>query len=214
MPRDAAERPRILIVDDEPSALDTIAAQLHADQYLLERATNGAEVVARLDRPPPDLIVSDVMMPGMDGLEVCRRVKTHSQWQLVPIILVTALGGEDDMVRGLEAGADEFLSKPVERVVLRARIRAMLRIREQYKMLRESAPDLATLLRERREKITEDAKLTSRECEVLELLLLGRTHEEIGRAMGMTARTAKFHQANILQKLGAESRLDLVRIFL
>ena len=209
-----SNRPHILIVDDEPSALDTLEAQLHADDYMLERASSGSDVVARIDGPPPELIVCDVMMPGMNGFELCRRLKAHPHWQLVPIILVTALDGDEDMVRGVEAGADEFLSKPVERVVLRARIRAMLRIRERYKMLRAGAPDLPALLRARREQIADDAKLTSREREVLELLLLGRTHEEIGRAMGMTARTAKFHQANILDKLGAASRLDLVRIFL
>jgi PAS domain S-box-containing protein len=81
------------------------------------------------------------------------------------------------------------------------------------KMLRAAPPDLPALLRARRVQIADEAKLTSREREVLDLLLLGRTHEEIGRAVGMTARTAKFHQANILDKLGAASRLDLVRIF-
>lgn len=210
---DAIERPRILVVDDEPSARETIAALLHADRYDLEFAANGADAVARLEQPPPDLVICDVMMPGLDGFEVCRTVKAHAQWQFVPIILVTALGGDDDMVRGLEAGADEFLSKPVERIVLRARIRVMLRIRTRYQRLRGRATDLGALLRARREQIAEEARLTARERQVLELLLLGRTHEEIGVALGLTTRTAKFHQANILRKLGAASRLDLMRIF-
>jgi DNA-binding response OmpR family regulator len=210
---DSAERPRILVVDDEPSARETIEALLHADHYQLDFATNGVDALARLDHPPPDLIICDVMMPGLDGFEVCRRLKAHAQWQFIPIVLVTALDGDDDMVRGLEAGADEFLSKPVERIVLRARVRVMLRIRTQYLRLRGRASDLAALLRARRDQIADEAKLTMREREVLELLLLGRTHEEIGLAIGLTTRTAKFHQANILRKLGAASRLDLMRIF-
>jgi DNA-binding response OmpR family regulator len=205
------EPAHIIVVDDEPSARDTIEALLHADNYRLELLADGADAVARLDGPPPGLVLCDVMMPGIDGFEVCRLIKAHPQWRYVPIILVTALAGEDDMVRGLEAGADEFLSKPVERVVLRARIRAMLRIRAQYQQLHSR--DLAEMLRDRRDQIAEDAKLTSREREVLDLLLLGRTHEEIGLAIGSSARTAKFHQANILRKLGAASRLDLMRIF-
>jgi DNA-binding response OmpR family regulator len=207
----AAEPACIVVVDDEPSARETIEALLHADNYRLELLSDGAEAVERLDGPPPELVLCDAMMPGIDGFELCRRIKAHPQWRYVPIILVTALAGEDDMVRGLEAGADEFLSKPVERVVLRARIRAMLRIRAQYQQLHSR--DLAEMLRDRRDEIAEDAKLTSREREVLDLLLLGRTHDEIGLVIGSSARTAKFHQANILRKLGAASRLDLMRIF-
>ena len=207
------ERPRVLVVDDDSSARDTIEALLHTDAYQLELVASGTEVLAHLDGAPPDLIICDVMMPGLDGFEVCRRIKAHAHWRFVPIILVTALGEQDDLVRGLEAGADEFMSKPVERIVLRARVRAMLRIREHYEQLRTPRVDLSGLLRARREQIAEDAKLTAREREVLELLLLGRSYAEIGIAIGSSARTAKFHQANILRKLGAASRLDLMRIF-
>ncbi|MFO0611581.1 MAG: LuxR C-terminal-related transcriptional regulator [Polyangiaceae bacterium] len=126
---------------------------------------------------------------------------------------MTALDGDDDMVRGLEAGADEFLTKPVERVVLRARIRAMLRIRERFSELRTRAPDLAGLMRRRREDLCTTAALTTREREVLDLLLLGRTYQDIGTALGITSRTAKFHALRIFQKLGAESRVDLLRLF-
>lgn len=209
-----SETATILVVDDEQSARDALEALLSADRYRLEFAGGGAEALRRLEGAPVDLILCDVMMPGTDGFAVCRAVKAHPQWRFVPVILVTALDGQDDMVRGLEAGADEFLPKPIERVVVRARVRAMLRVRSHYKQLRAESPDLEALLRHRREKIVQEAGLSPREREVLELLLLGRTHGDIGLVLGIAARTAKFHQQNVLRKLGADSRLDLARLFI
>jgi len=205
--------PAVVVVDDEPSMLETIGALLAPDRYQTTFLSNGAAVLERLAAAPADLILCDVMMPGMDGFEVCRTVKSHSEWRFIPLILVTALDGQDDMIRGLDAGADEFLSKPVEKVVLRARVRTMLRIRSQYVDLQHRGTDVESLLKNRREGIIGAAGLTAREREVLELVLLGRTHEDVATALGISARTAKFHQANLLEKLGAESRMDLLRLF-
>lgn len=202
----------VLVIDDEPSARETVAALLHADRYALKFACDGREAVEYLEQPPVDLVVCDVMMVDVDGFEVCRRIKAHPRWRYVPIILLTALDGQDDMVRGIEAGADEFLYKPVDRVLLRARVRAMLRVRQHYAQLQGPA-DVDALLRARREQLVDAARLSSRQREILDLLLLGRTHDDIGRALGISARTAKFHQSKILEKLGVESRLDLGRLF-
>ena len=205
----------ILVIDDEPSARATVEALLTRDGYAFAQAASAKEAYHLLDVQEIDLILCDVMMPEIDGFEVCRTIKSHEQWRTIPIVLVTALDGQDDMVRGLEAGADEFLSKPVDKVVLRARVRVMLRIRQQYRELSRSTPrDLDTLMHERREQLAAEANLSAREREVLELLLLGRSQEEIGTALGISARTAKFHQANVLAKLGAESRADLLRVLL
>lgn len=207
-------RARVLIVDDEESSRDTVRAQLTADRYALETACSGMEVIDRLKGAPVDLIICDVLMPRMDGFEVCRQVKAHPVWRFTPLILATALEGEDDLVRGLEAGADDFLSKPVPRVVLRARVRALLRIRAHYNQLLRTPADLDELLRTRRERIIESAALSPRERQVLELLLLGRTHEEIGKVLDISPRTSKHHQQSLLAKLGADSRHDLSRLFL
>lgn len=206
-------RPAVLVVDDEESARLTMAALLKVDPLELRFARDGVEAVSALESSPVDLIVSDVLMPELDGFGLCHRVRAHADWRFIPIILVTALDGHDDMVRGLEAGADEFLTKPVERVVLRARVRAMLRIRERFSELRTRAGDLSGLLRQRREDLCTTAALTAREREVLELLLLGRTYPDIGTVLGITSRTAKFHAQRIFQKLGADSRVDLIRLF-
>jgi DNA-binding NarL/FixJ family response regulator len=206
--------PLILVADDEPGAPQTVGAALSADRCRVEYASSGREVIARLDGPPVDLVLCDVMMPGMTGFEVCRQMKAHPRWRYVPVVLLTALHGENDVELGLASGADEFLTKPFSVVALRARVRAMLRIREQYNQLSVEHPDPESLLRARRTQMVDEAGLSSREREVLDLLLLGRTYHDIGTVLQIAPRTAKFHQSNILKKLGAESRLDLSRIFL
>ncbi len=207
---------KILIVDDEPSALETIEALLYSEPYELGFAQSGRDALRTLARERFDAVICDVMMPGMDGFEVCRAIRVDARWSLLPVMLCTALDGDEDVARGLEAGANDFISKPISGVVLRARLRAMLRIKSTYEQAhdKEQEQDLELLMRQRRERIMRDAGLTPREIEVLDLLLLGRTHVDIGTVLGLTPRTSKFHQSRILKKLGAESRVDLARIFL
>lgn len=125
----------VLIVDDEPMAHDVIEGLLFKDGYNLSFATNGVEALDYLNKFVPDVILLDVMMPGMDGLEVCRVLKSDERWQHVPVILVTAMGSREDVAAGFEAGANDFLTKPVNEVELRARVRSMMRIKQQYDKL-------------------------------------------------------------------------------
>ncbi|WP_295621668.1 response regulator [Chamaesiphon sp. GL140_3_metabinner_50] len=122
----------ILVVDDEPDNFDVIEALLPNESYTLHYANCGEDAIAYLDKFDPDLILLDVMMPGINGIEVCRRIKLMSQWQGVPIIMVTALSGKEDLARCLAAGADDFLHKPVNGLELRARVNSMLRIKKQH----------------------------------------------------------------------------------
>ncbi|MCA9925566.1 MAG: response regulator, partial [Anaerolineales bacterium] len=124
--------PQILIVDDEPSARKTIEMLLLREGYSMQFAGNGPEALSKLEHLPPDVILLDVMMPGMDGFEVCRVIKQSSEWQHIPIILVTALDSKRDLARGLDAGADDFLQKPFNSLELRARVRSMLRIKRRH----------------------------------------------------------------------------------
>lgn len=130
------EHPRLLIIDDEASARETLDAFLGTEGYQLFFATNGPEALAYLPDINPDTILLDVMMPDMNGYEVCQSLKINKDWSHIPIILVTALDSRQDIIRGLDAGADEFLSKPVNKLELRARVRSMLRIKKQYDDLR------------------------------------------------------------------------------
>ncbi len=126
------EMPRILIVDDEPSARQTMEMLLYKEGYEMVFAANGPEALASLEVMPPDVIMLDVMMPGMDGFEVCRTVKQDDKLSHIPIILVTALDSKRDLARGLDAGADDFLHKPYNSLELRARVRSMLRIKRRH----------------------------------------------------------------------------------
>jgi len=201
--------PRVILIDDDRITLQTTAAQLRPEGYDVTLLDGGVSALEYLTKPPVDLVICDLMMPDIDGYAVTRAFKAHSEWRFVPIILLTALDSATAIVEGLEAGAEEFVTKPIEGAVLRARARSMLRVHATYVSLR-NAPQTGT----RREQIVDEAQLTDREREVLELLLLGRTHEDIATVLGITARTSRFHQANLFAKLGAESRLDLMRLFL
>ena len=158
-------KPVVLIIDDEPAATETMKAFLSKDDYRLETASNGKAAIARMEQGGVDVVLCDVMMPGMTGFELCQQLKADQRFKYTPLILITALDGQDDMVRGIEVGADEFLSKPVERAVLRARVRAMIRIKAQFEELKGAAPQqksLETLIRDRVRVLADEDKLSTR----------------------------------------------------
>jgi len=124
--------PSILVIDDEPDNFDVIEALLPERAYQLHYAASGKESISSLETINPDLILLDIMMPDMDGIEVCQQIKSMAKWQPVPIIMVTALNSKEDLARGLQAGADDFIGKPVNGLELRARVHSMLRIKHQY----------------------------------------------------------------------------------
>ena len=130
---------KVLVVDDEPNNYDVIEAFLLREGYELGYASSGQAALDRIELFQPSMILLDVMMPGMDGLEVCRRIKADKLWTHIPIIIVTALNSKEDLASGLEAGADDFIAKPVNGLELRARVRSMLRIKSQFDALEENA---------------------------------------------------------------------------
>jgi two-component system, sensor histidine kinase and response regulator len=129
---------RILIVDDERLSRETAEALLAGEEYALSFAASGREALDQLRDLPVDVILLDVMMPGIDGHEVSREIKRDPNLAHIPIILVTALDSGEDVARGLAAGADEFVTKPVHGDELRARVRSMLRIKHQFDDLAET----------------------------------------------------------------------------
>lgn len=132
------ETANILVVDDEPSARKTIEMLLLREGYVMHFAANGPEALGHIEQNQPDVILLDVMMPGMDGFEVCQIIKDSPSLQHIPIILVTALDSKKDLARGLDAGADDFLHKPYNSMELRARVRSMLRIKRRHDALQEA----------------------------------------------------------------------------
>src|SRR5918996_6398403 len=113
---------KILIVDDEPFNVDYLEQELEDLGYETVSATNGQEALEKVATEAPDLILLDVMMPVMDGFTVCRILKDHEETRLIPIVIMTALDAAEDRVKGIKAGADDFLTKPVHEEELLARI--------------------------------------------------------------------------------------------
>lgn len=129
---DLPNLPKVLIVDDDPNSLYTMEMLLSAEPYELDFADSGQMALAKVEAMEPDILLLDIILPDMDGHEVCQRLRAKESGQHIPIILATALNRREDIVRGLEAGADDFLTKPVNGAELRARVRSMLRIKKQY----------------------------------------------------------------------------------
>ena len=128
----------ILVVDDEEDILELVEFNLTKDGYRISGCLNGEQALDLLRRDRPALIILDLMLPGIDGLEVCRRIKSDPNTAAVPIIMLTARGEEADVVCGLEMGADDFIVKPFSPRVLSARVKALLR-RSQAAPLNENA---------------------------------------------------------------------------
>jgi DNA-binding response OmpR family regulator len=143
-------RPVVAVVDDDPVTRSTFIAMLEPEGYRIEPVASGNALLESLSLLNPDVVLLDVQMPGMDGFEVCMRIKENPHQHFIPIIMVTALEGQRPLVKGLGVGADEFLSKPIIRTELCARVRSMLRIKAQADQLRKQAQALETA-REQRE---------------------------------------------------------------
>ena len=127
---------RVLIVDDIPANVRLLQAKLEADYYEVLSAHSGQQAIQMAIDDQPDIILLDVMMPEIDGYEVCRQLKDNAETRHIPIILITALDGREDRLSGLEAGADDFLTKPVDDVILMARLQALVRLKQMVDDLR------------------------------------------------------------------------------
>jgi putative two-component system response regulator len=120
---------RILVVDDDPTVHAVIGRFCETNRFVVSHARDGAEALRIIQESPPDLVLCDVRMPGMDGIELCRRLKSDPSTELLPVILLSALSSSREQEEGLDAGADEYLTKPFRKTEGMARIRAMLRMK-------------------------------------------------------------------------------------
>lgn len=168
--------PRILVVDDQPSIAGLMSQLLTMRGYSVVTASNADQAEAEIHRQLPDLILSDVMMPGKSGYDLCRSLKDNPATRLIPFVLITGLSDSSDKVRGIEAGADDFLNKPVLAEELIARVKSLLRLKEFTDELETADSVLCTLglIVEGRDPYTEG------HCERLSV-----NASELGRHLGM-----------------------------
>jgi class 3 adenylate cyclase/CheY-like chemotaxis protein len=155
----------ILVVDDNEANVDILATRLSTRGYAVITARDGAEAVLTATRELPDLILLDVMMPKLDGLEVTRRLRANASLPFMPIILCTAKSGTEDVIAGLEAGADEYLVKPIDQAALVARVRSILRtkrlhdtVQSQAQVLTAQAAELAEMNRSLEERVARQVR--------------------------------------------------------
>lgn len=137
MQHESEHHARILVVDDHEDNVELLKVRLESWGYKVDTASDGANALQCVEQSPPDLILLDVMMPTVDGMEVARRVKGNPDLPFIPIIMQTALDTTEDKVEGLEAGADDYITKPIDFAELQARMRSMLRIKRLQEALEE-----------------------------------------------------------------------------
>jgi len=137
------ENPKILIVDDEEKDIKILKALLGSEDYHLFGVLSGNEALKKIIEDFPDLILLDVMMPEMDGFEVCKRIKTDPKTKMIPVIIVTALSEKQHRIKAMEVGADDFISKPVDRIELQIRVKSLLRIKSYHDDLMHSYNEIA-----------------------------------------------------------------------
>jgi pilus assembly protein CpaF len=149
----APEEVQVMIVDDRAKTAKALAEFLHMEGYQVAIANSGIEALERLKEEDPDLVLLDVMMPKMNGYEVCRRIKSNPDTLFLPVVLITALKEKEERVKGLRAGADDFISKPPDRHELLTRVRSLARVKVLHDALEESNEKLRRVAEERKEKL-------------------------------------------------------------
>ncbi len=153
---DSSARARIMVVDDSSDVIEYVASILW-NEFVVSSASNGAEALEAVRREEPSLVICDVMMPGMDGYTFCRHLKSDRELRHIPVILLTARAGQDDRIEGLEAGSDDYMSKPFSPRELRARVHNLLTVRDQQRQLAR----LNAVLAERNDALREASEMKS-----------------------------------------------------
>ncbi len=221
---------KILIVDDDRTMRTVLTRYLENRGYQVEQVTSGDEALSAVAKNPPDLVVSDVMMPEMDGLEFCRRLRSTPSGQLMPFIFLSGKGEIEDRIHGHSIGADDYLTKPVDPRELVAKIEAQLersrRIHSEIVRLMQLTVASSTSEPVTKSLTLETSELSDNEEETLTLtplpltpaeervfweVIQGLTNKQISERLFISPRTVQTHLSRILNKLELENRSQLVR---
>lgn len=203
---------RLLVVDDEPNLLRAVAACLKAENYEVSTARSGHEALLQLAESVPDLVISDIRMPGMDGYKLARQLRGSPRTALVPIVFLTAKDETADRIEGFRAGIDAYLTKPFEPDELIAVVSAILQRVER------THSQIARLVSPARVDDTSvsfhDEALTDAENRVAVAVSRGLTNKEIAAELEISVRTVENHISHILDKKGFSNRVEIARYVL
>jgi DNA-binding NarL/FixJ family response regulator len=224
---------KILLVDDEPGIRESVQAYLEDnDEFQVQVASNATEAWEKIETAKPDLIVSDIMMPQVDGYQFLHKIREDPRYQAIPVVFLTARGMTSDRIKGYEAGCDAYLPKPFDPEELEAIVRNLLERRALTDKETTSSSDLEKIARELEEikgKLDErlgqnagftptssplNIELTPREQSVLDLVAQGLMNKEIARELATSVRNVEKYVSRLFSKTGTNSRTELVRFAL
>ena len=197
---------RLLVVDDDPGLLLAVSDTLRAEGYDVATARRGADALVRVAETLPDLIISDIRMPGMDGYQLVRNLRSNARTRLVPIVFLTAKDETADRIEGFRSGVDAYITKPFEPEELVAIVAAILNRVER------THSDLARMFGEREDvapEFTRDEELTDAEWRVAEAVARGLSNKEIASELNLSLRTIEGHISRILDKKNLSNRVEL-----
>src|SRR5688500_5802213 len=200
---------RLLVVDDEPNLLRAVAACLKAEAYEVSTARSGHDALMQLAEAVPDLIISDIRMPGMDGYKLARQLRGSPRTALVPIVFLTAKDETADRIEGFRAGVDAYLTKPFEHDELIAVVNAIInRVERTHSQI---ARLVSSGIAEKAPVSIQDEALTDAENRVALAVSRGLSNKEIAAELEISVRTVENHISHILDKKGFSNRVEIAR---
>jgi len=201
-------RKRLLVVDDEGDMLKAIAVCLRAEGYEVTTAQTGAEGLARVAEITPDLIISDIRMPGIDGYTFARQLRASARGNLIPIVFLTAKNEPADRVKGFHSGIDVYLIKPCEPDELLAVVASLL---SRVERTRADIAQLVGLGPVLNQNVGQDEALTDAEIRIASAVARGLTNKQISAELNISVRTVENHISHILAKKNFDNRVDIAR---
>jgi len=197
---------KLLVVDDDPGLLLAVSETLRAENYDVVTARRGAEALVRVAESLPDLIISDIRMPGMDGYALMRNLRASPRTRLVPIVFLTAKDETADRIEGFRSGVDAYITKPFETDELVAVVKSIL------ERVQRTHSDLARMFGEQEtpdELLVRDEELTDAEWRVAEAVARGLSNKEIAAELKLSLRTIEGHISRMLDKKNLNNRVEL-----
>ena len=196
---------RLLVVDDDPGLLLAVSDTLRAEGYSVKTARRGADALTTIAQSLPDLIISDIRMPGMDGYQLVRNLRSNPRTRLIPVVFLTAKDETVDRIAGFRTGVDAYITKPFETEELVAIIAAIL------ERVERTHSDLASLFGKSKpeESFIRDEELTDAEWRVAEAVARGMSNKEIAAELDLSLRSIEGHISRILDKKNLTNRVEL-----